>query len=285
MGKHSDSLTRDVGAIVASRRWWYVSAPLALVLTAAMIVAPVKYGGWLTWLGDLLQAVYVTLTFSLVVLTYRLFEIASGVSSQSERYHRISILPVVTCRFGEFKEDNTIDLTIDNLGEGTAFDVLVSFQFRPLVETADGTWKPDTLNLDADSTDGIHVSVLRKGTSNSFEIDLTSSCITGPWDRLNLKNRVPNAYENVFLFTGFALVASVQYLDIYGSAGSGYYCMFTPPRGSFETVALNLPRVDAPPADKIGFSKSHFRVSQMVRTASSEVSDFIDNWNREYGER
>lgn len=122
----------EVASLGRFKRAWYAAAALTLLASALLVahVVPTKdYGGWLTWLGDLFQAAYVTLTLFLVVLTYRLFRIAATATLQSEKIQRAARLPIVVADVVAFAEERNYKIWLANEGDGPALDVRVDVDY------------------------------------------------------------------------------------------------------------------------------------------------------------
>lgn len=122
----------EVASIARFKSVWYAAAALALVVSALLVAhaIPTKdYGGWLTWLGVLFQAAYVTLTLFLVLLTYKLFRIAATATVQSEKIQRAARLPIVVADVAAFAEDRNYKIWLANEGDGPAFDVRVDVDY------------------------------------------------------------------------------------------------------------------------------------------------------------
>jgi hypothetical protein len=241
----------ELAYLARYRAFWYVGGPIALILSALLVghIIPTRdYGGWLTWLGNALQAVYVTLTLFLVVLTYKLFRIAAMASAQSERVHRIGQLPVVVADIMPLADDYTHKLWLTNEGSGPAFDVLVDFDYRPKVTQTGGRQASDTLEIASDEF--VRVGVIKKeGACGPLFLDMKSLLIRKPWGHFNFgldRYDFPGKAETARLLADFSLVIRVSYKDIYGKRGhSTYEALFANGELGFELVQLQPPPVEA----------------------------------------
>ncbi len=95
---------------------------------------------WYNLTSAVFEAVYVTLTFFLVLLTYSLFRIATSANKSSERFHRISIMPVIVAELVKWKffkntslsvEGFSLEVDVLNVGGGPGFNVSVDVGPEP----------------------------------------------------------------------------------------------------------------------------------------------------------
>lgn len=255
----------ELAYLARYKTFWYVGGVLALIISALLVghIIPTRdYGGWLTWLGNALQAVYVTLTFFLVVLTYKLFRIAATATAQSERIHRIAQLPVVVADIMPLADDYTHKVWLTNEGSGPAFDVLVDFDYRPKVTQSDGRQASDTLAIASDEF--VRTGVIKKeGSGGPFFLDMKPLLIRKPWGHFNFgldRYDFPDKAETTRLLADFSLVVRVSYKDIYGKTGySTYEALFANGELGFELVQLH------PPAIEVGSTVETIRFERRER--------------------
>jgi hypothetical protein len=244
----------EVAYIARYKPVWYVAGGLTLVITALLVGHVIRtndYGGWLSWLGNLFQALYVTLTLFLVVLTYKLFRIATTATVQNERIHRISRLPIVVADIAPLAADHTHRVWLTNEGSGPAFDVRVDFDYRPKITGPDGRLISDTLDipLDANSREFLRSGVIKKeGAFGPLFMDMTPLLIRKPWGHFTLgvdRADFPGDVETIHLLRDYSLVVRISYKDIYGKKGyTTYEALWANGELGFELVQLQPPSIE-----------------------------------------
>ncbi len=206
------------------RSWWYVAAAVCIILTALLVagVLPGRSGDWLAWVGNGFEAVYVTLNFFLVVLTYNLFQSATRVTEQNERIHRVSQLPIVVAEIEPLTHDPrpSYSIQISNEGNGPAFDINISLDYRLKTENGAGAALNDT-----GTTAHASLGVINKASKSSvIAIDARGIMLAKPWQGRNLAlDGAPTRAETTALLAPYRLEVRITYKDIYSQEGRTVY--------------------------------------------------------------
>lgn len=122
---------------------WYALACMLVVVSAIWLAGILQVPdsrSWLIWISNTIQAVQTTLSLFLVVLTYNLFNVASRVTEQTERIHRISQLPILVADIKPFSLEPypNYQIRVVNEGSGPALDIDVGFEYRRKNGTSGG---------------------------------------------------------------------------------------------------------------------------------------------------
>lgn len=106
---------------------WLVIVVVALGTSLVLALRNFDLSVWNAWISNLIQAVYVSLTFALVWLTYSLFKIATNASDVAQQEHRQRITPVFTVT--EFKASHELK-KYGPIGDhlDRAFSLIVEFE-------------------------------------------------------------------------------------------------------------------------------------------------------------
>lgn len=217
----------ELHRLSAFRPWWYAFAVIALLASALLVVAQIpaaQTGAWLSWVANAFQGVQATLTFFLVVLTYKLFEVASRVTEQNERIHRISQLPIIVAEIEPLSFDPfpSYQIQIINEGSGPAFDIDVRLYYRLKNDRDEAEAPPPALhNREAHVSIGV---MNKERKSGLVTMDARGIMIGKPWKKLDVgRTGFPSASETIALLEPYALDVFITYKDIYSQVGHTVY--------------------------------------------------------------
>jgi hypothetical protein len=218
----------ELHQLSAFRPWWYALAVIALLASALLVVAQIpaaQTGAWLSWVANAFQAVQATLTFFLVVLTYKLFEVASRVTGQNERIHRISQLPIIVAEIEPLSFDPfpSYQIQIFNEGSGPAFDIDVRLYYRLKNDRDEAEAAPPPASHNREVR--VLIGVMNKERKSGLvTMDARGIMIGKPWKKLDVgRTGFPSASETIALLEPYALDVFITYKDIYSQVGHTVY--------------------------------------------------------------
>ena len=203
-------LPPELGRIGHLKVVWYALACMLVIVSAiwlAGILQVPNSRSWLIWISNTIQAVQTTLSLFLVVLTYNLFNVASGVTEQTERIHRISQLPIVVADIKPFSLEPypSYQIRVVNEGSGPALDIDVRFEYR----RKNGTNAGPSANFS--------IAVMNKERQTGL-IVVDARDMVDP--RAHPSSvRVRTEME----LTSYVLVVTIRYKDIYNQEGRTTY--------------------------------------------------------------
>lgn len=189
---------------------WYALACILVIVSAIWLagILPVPDSrAWLTWISNTIQAVQTTLSLFLVVLTYNLFNVASRVTEQNERIHRISQLPIVVADVKPFslRPYPSYQIRVVNEGSGPALDIDVGFEYRRNNGTSAGA--------------GAHFSIAVMNKESQTGLIVVDARDMVDSDAHPSFTRVQSEME----LAPYVLVVTIRYKDIYNQEGRTTY--------------------------------------------------------------
>ena len=232
---------------------WGIIAVVTLGVSLGWALKHADVGIWNGWFANLFQAVYVSLTFGLVWLTYGLFKIATDATTLSREEHRQKITPIVAAAivqpgtakrnviYGVAMEEFVMRVKLSNLSKLPALNVYAFFDLRPYtfgmfsaVDSLDAHWRyknrPNVSEWPNSVAGARHfIPLLQPEEDEYIEIALPITVGTPlqryltytkgleypfPWMNLNAKDTyIPESPK----FQPLSLVVTLVYSDLYGN--------------------------------------------------------------------
>lgn len=178
---------------------WYALACVLVIFSAIWLAGFLQVPdsrSWLIWISNTIQVVQTTLSLFLVVLTYNLFNVASRVTEQTERIHRISQLPILVADVKPFSLEPypSYQIRVVNEGSGPALDIDVGFEYRRKNGTSAGAGAR------------FSIAVMNKESQTGLIV-------------VDARDMVQTEME----LAHYALVVTIRYKDIYNQEGHTTY--------------------------------------------------------------